>query len=80
METEIVGSLLGWGLMCALCALAGKNRSIGYFWTFVLLCLCLSPLIGLIIALCSKKKGTEFSEVKNTDNPTTEKQEENINK
>jgi ABC-type multidrug transport system permease subunit len=38
----------------ALMALLGRNRSIGYGWSFVL-CLFLSPIIGLIIILLSKK-------------------------
>ena len=64
MDSEIVGSLIGWLIMCALCALVGKKRSIGYGWTFVL-CLFVSPLIGMIIALCSKKKDTNFTEINN---------------
>ena len=41
-------------ILSALVALLGRNRKIGYGWGFVL-CLFLSPLIGLIIILCSKK-------------------------
>jgi len=46
----------------------GKNRRIGFGWAFAA-SLFLSPLIGLIITLCSKKNGTEFLDVepKNTD-------------
>ena len=51
-----------WLIMCFLIALIGKNRKIGYGWSLVL-CLFLSPIIGLIIILCSKKKDVEFSEV-----------------
>ena len=40
--------------MAALIALLGRNRSIGYGWSFAF-CLFLSPIIGLIIILCSKK-------------------------
>ena len=47
----------------ALVALLGKNRKIGYGWSFVA-CLFLTPLIGLIIILTSKKKGIEFVEIK----------------
>ncbi len=65
MDSEIVGGLIGWLIMCALFALVGKKRSIGYGWTFVL-CLCLSPLVGLIIALCTKKKDTDFTEINNS--------------
>lgn len=46
----------------ALVALIGKNRKIGYGWSFVL-CLFLSPIIGLIIILFSKKKDVQFVEV-----------------
>jgi len=46
-------------LISALVALAGKNRKIGYGWSFVL-CLFLSPVIGLIIILFSKKNDVEF--------------------
>ena len=47
---------------CALVALLGRKRKIGYGWSFVL-CLFLSPLIGLIITLCSKKKDVDFIDV-----------------
>lgn len=50
---------LFWIGMCALFALAGRNRKIGYGWSF-LLCLFVSPLIGLIITLFSKKKQVDF--------------------
>lgn len=46
----------------ALVALIGKNRKIGYGWGFVL-CLFLSPIIGLIIILFSKKKDVEFIDI-----------------
>jgi ABC-type multidrug transport system permease subunit len=39
----------------ALVALLGANRNIGYGWSFVL-CLFITPIIGLIIILFSKKK------------------------
>jgi hypothetical protein len=41
-------------IISALVALLGRNRKIGYGWSFVL-CLFLSPIIGLIIILFSKK-------------------------
>lgn len=47
----------------ALVALIGKNRKIGYGWS-LLLCLFLSPIIGLIIILFSKKNDVEFVDVK----------------
>ncbi len=56
---EIVVLIVG----SALIALLGRNRKIGYGWSLVL-CLFLSPLIGLIIILCSKKKDVEFIDVK----------------
>jgi len=46
-------------IISALVALIGKDRKIGYGWSFVL-CLFLSPIIGLIIILFSKKKDVEF--------------------
>jgi hypothetical protein len=45
--------------LAALVALLGKDRKIGYGWSFVL-CLFLSPIIGLIIILFSKKNDVEF--------------------
>ncbi len=51
-------------IISALVALVGKNRKIGYGWSFVL-CLFLSPIIGLIIILFSKKNDTvDFVDVK----------------
>jgi len=46
-------------IISALVALIGKDRKIGYGWSF-LLCLFLSPIIGIIIILFSKKKDVEF--------------------
>ena len=53
--------------MCALVALIGRNRKIGYGWSFFA-CLFLSPIVGLIITLCSKKKDVEFVDVQKDDN------------
>jgi len=53
-------------IISALVALLGKDRKIGYGWSFVL-CLFLSPIIGLIIILFSKKKDVEFVDVKKQD-------------
>lgn len=50
-------------VIAALVALLGRNRKIGYGWS-LFFCLLLSPLIGLIIILCSKKKQVEFVDVK----------------
>lgn len=41
--------------LAALIGQLGKKRKIGFGWSFAL-SLFLSPLIGLIITLCSKKK------------------------
>lgn len=50
---------IGTLIVSALVALLGRNRKIGYGWSFFF-CFFLSPLIGLIIILCSKRKKTEF--------------------
>ena len=50
-------------IISALVALLGKNRKIGYAWSFVL-CLVLSPIIGVIIILFSKKNdAVDFVEI-----------------
>ena len=49
----------------ALIALLGRNREIGYGWSFVLLLS--TGLIGLIIILCSKKKDVDFVDVNNNN-------------
>lgn len=50
-----------------LVALLGRNRKIGFWWGFVL-CLFLSPIVGLIIILCSKKKNAiDFVDVNKSD-------------
>lgn len=59
-----MGTLVALVIFSALVALLGKDRNIGYGWSFVL-CLFLSPIIGLIIILFSKKKEVEFVEVRN---------------
>ncbi len=52
-----------WLIISALIALLGRNRKIGYGWSLVL-CLFLSPIIGLIIILFSKKiDSVEFVDV-----------------
>ena len=51
-------------ILSALVALLGSNRKIGYGWSFVL-CLFLSPIIGVIIILFSKKvDSVDFVDVK----------------
>ena len=47
----------------ALVALLVSNRKIGYGWS-LFACLFLSPIIGLIIILCSKKIEPDFIEIK----------------
>lgn len=49
-------------VVSALVALLGIKRKIGYGWS-LFFCVFLSPLIGLIIILCSKKKDVEFVDV-----------------
>lgn len=50
-------------IVSALVALLGRNRKIGYAWSFVL-CLNLSAVIGVIIILFSKKNdAVDFAEV-----------------
>ncbi len=44
----------------------GEKRKIGFGWSFAL-SLFLSPIIGLIITLCSKKNDVEFVDVKKED-------------
>jgi len=54
-------------ILAALVALLGKDRKIGYGWSFVL-CLFLSPIIGVIIILFSKKNdAVDFVDVKKED-------------
>lgn len=61
METVLL--LLFHVITSALVALLGRNRKIGYAWSFVV-CLVLSVFIGVIIILFSKKKDeVDFVEV-----------------
>ncbi len=53
--------------LAALIGQLGKKRKIGFGWSFAL-SLFLSPLIGLIITLCSKKNDVDFIDVKKEDN------------
>ncbi len=53
-------------LLSLLIALLGRNRNIGYGWS-LFFCLMLSPIIGLIITLCSKKKKVVFHEIQNQE-------------
>ncbi|WP_396137732.1 hypothetical protein [Flavobacterium sp.] len=52
--------------LAALVGQLGKNRKIGFGWSFAL-SIFLSPIIGLIITLCSKKNDVEFVDVKKED-------------
>ena len=54
MTGEGLFSLVILIIICALIALLGHNRKIGYGWS-LFLCIFLSPIIGIIIILCSKK-------------------------
>lgn len=49
-----------WLLLCFFIPLLGKERKIGYGWG-LFFCIFLSPIIGLIIILCSGKKKVEFT-------------------
>lgn len=60
---ENLGLLIASAILSALIALLGRNRSIGYGWSFAA-CFFLSPIVGLIIILCSKKNEPEFIDVK----------------
>lgn len=51
-----------WLVIAALVALLGRDRKIGYGWS-LFCCIFLSPLIGLIIILLSKKNEVEFVDV-----------------
>lgn len=52
--------------LAALVGQLGKTRKIGFGWSFAL-SIFLSPIIGLIITLCSKKNAVEFVDVKKED-------------
>jgi hypothetical protein len=67
---NVLPQLLFLVIISALVALLGNNRKIGYGWSFVL-CLFLSPIIGLIIILCSKKNdAVSFVDVKKDNQET----------
>lgn len=63
---QLVILLVAVGL-AALIGQLGKNRKIGFGWSFAL-SLFLSPIIGLIITLCSKKNDIEFVDMKKEEN------------
>ena len=50
-----------WTAACIAISFIAKNKKPGPVAIFFI-CLFLSPLIGLIVALCAKKKPLEFSE------------------
>jgi len=61
---QVLPKLFFLAIFSALIALLGRNRKIGYGWSFVL-CLFLSPIIGVIIILFSKKvDSVDFVEIK----------------
>lgn len=53
--------------LAALVGQVGKNRTIGFGWSFAL-SLLLSPILGLIITLFSKKKDVEFIDIPKDEN------------
>lgn len=63
---QVVILLVAVGL-AALVGQLGKKRKIGFGWSFAL-SLFLSPIIGLIITLFSKKKDVEFIDIKKDEN------------
>lgn len=63
---QVVILLVAVGL-AALVGQLGKSRKIGFGWSFAL-SLFLSPIIGLIITLFSKKKDVEFIDIKKDEN------------
>lgn len=70
---QVLPKLIFGVIISALVALLGRNRKIGYGWSFVL-CLFLSPIIGVIIILFSKKNdAVDFVDVKKDDEPLTPK-------
>ena len=54
-------------VLSLLVGLIGQNRKIGFGLSFVL-SLILSPIVGLIITLFSKKKDVDFVEIENRRN------------
>lgn len=56
--------IIVWIVLCLVVALLGKDRKIGYGWS-LFFCVFLSPLVGLVIILCSKKikQNTEFEDM-----------------
>lgn len=56
--------IIVWIVLCLVVALLGKDCKIGYGWS-LFFCVFLSPLIGLVIILCSKKikQNTEFEDM-----------------
>ena len=64
---QVLPQLIFVVIIDALVALLGRNRKIGYGWSFVL-CLFLSPIIGVIIILFSKKNdAVDFVDIKKDD-------------
>jgi len=55
MFEEIIEYILLWLFFSFIIGIVGSNRKIGYWNTFFI-SLLLSPLLGLIVALCSKKE------------------------
>lgn len=61
-------AIIAFIIFSLLVAQLGKDRKIGFGWSFVI-SLLLSPLIGLIVTLCSKKNSEiDFVEIKKNEN------------
>ncbi len=61
MDSDILGIFIGDIIVSFFIALSGRNREIGFLLSFVV-CLILSPIIGLAITLCSKEKDIRVSD------------------
>lgn len=62
-----MGILIVLIILSVLIGQIGKNREIGFGWSFAL-SLFLTPMIGLIITLFSKKKDVDFIDIKKNVN------------
>lgn len=71
------GIIITWVILALVIGLLGNNRKIGFAGAFFL-SLLLSPLIGLIITLCSKDKEDEAYKAQMLE--TQKKQQETLNK
>lgn len=58
-------------IICSLVGLVGRNRKIGFVWSFIF-SLLLSPFIGIFIVLFSKKRDLIFVDGTKNHIPPTE--------